>query len=604
MIKKRRVYLIFQVIFFLFMTVLFFEFNTPFSIAASNKKNEEFSIQDLTLKITKSASSKQPGEVRIIKVNSKSNVKNMKIPEQVKYNEKSYKIIEIGFKAFKGINAETIELPETIKTIEWYAFQNCINLKEISIPEATMTIGTGCFRGCADLKKVKLPKKLKKLSTSSFYGCEQLESINTSNLTEIGAYAFYNCKNLVDIDSENASIIYNNAFNNCSSLKKIDLSSWNSNRISKDLFKGCTSLTEINLSDRIETIDDSCFANLKKLQIINLEKIKTIGNNAFYNCTNLKEVNLNKVIYIGSAAFNNCTSLQEVHLKNISNLQEETFRNCISLRKVSVEGTLNHIGNYCFYGCNNLTDINLENISVLGISAFENCANLQGVLLPDYVDISENSFKGCDNLVVSVNKSANIVNYLANNNINHKFMNIPKLDIQKIEAYYADTYLFLKLTNISSDIYSKINGPYTFLDSSGDEVGGGFVNLLYAISPGESYILQIPLNQNTKYTDYKLDLTCSVEKAEIEDLSKYLELIIEEKSVLTDLISDYNVHFESKSPKKINQAKIQIIFYNNDKIVSINETNRYDIYKGVFDSVEHLPSSYLYTSYKINIYTY
>jgi hypothetical protein len=325
------------------------------------------------------------------------------------------------------------------------------------------------------------------------------------------------------------------------------------------LFKGCTKLAEVKLSDNVDTIDDACFANLQNLKVINLDKIKRIGSTAFENCIKLKEINLNSVTYIGNSAFRNCMRLNEV---------------------------------------------NLSNTMVIGTSAFENCNSMQSVYLNNSAIIDENVFKGCENMIAAIRSDSYLIGYLERNKIKYKYTNIPDLDIRKIEPYYTDEALYLILTNKSTEPYSNINGTYTLLDAVGDEVGGGKVNLSYIVlKPGASYILQIPLNNEIEFSDFKLDLTCSDVITTNEDASKYLNLSFTEKTIVDNLRSTYAVHFESTSPKKISEARIQIIFFNNDKIVSIYETTKKEIYKGSQDRIEQFPCSQLYTTYIINIFT-
>ncbi len=50
--------------------------------------------------------------------------------------------------------AGKLVLPETVETIDAYAFNNCIRLTEIVLPEALYTIGEGAFFGCNAVKKI------------------------------------------------------------------------------------------------------------------------------------------------------------------------------------------------------------------------------------------------------------------------------------------------------------------------------------------------------------------------------------------------------------------------------------------------------------------
>lgn len=66
----------------------------------------------------------------------------------------------IGESAFKYSKLEEIILPDSIKTIEEYAFTSCDNLKTLVIPNGTKIIGEGAFYGCSYLEEIFLPDSL------------------------------------------------------------------------------------------------------------------------------------------------------------------------------------------------------------------------------------------------------------------------------------------------------------------------------------------------------------------------------------------------------------------------------------------------------------
>ncbi|MCR5430284.1 MAG: leucine-rich repeat domain-containing protein, partial [Eubacterium sp.] len=70
---------------------------------------------------------------------------NIKIPENVTINGKTYKVTIIDANAFSNINAITsVELPDTIKSIRANAFSNT-GIKEMRIPDSVEEIDTYAF---------------------------------------------------------------------------------------------------------------------------------------------------------------------------------------------------------------------------------------------------------------------------------------------------------------------------------------------------------------------------------------------------------------------------------------------------------------------------
>ena len=93
--------------------------------------------------------------------------------------------------AFDNCSGVTkIILPDSIKTIESYAFFSC-GMLEISIPASVSTIGASAFYGCKALKKLALPEGLKTIRRQLFtYSGVQAVYIPAS-VTSIEAYASY-----------------------------------------------------------------------------------------------------------------------------------------------------------------------------------------------------------------------------------------------------------------------------------------------------------------------------------------------------------------------------------------------------------------------------
>lgn len=91
--------------------------------------------------------------------------------------------------AFDNCSSVTkIILPDSIKTIESYAFFSC-GMLEISIPASVSTIGASAFYGCKALKKLALPEGLKTIRRQLFtYSGVQAVYIPAS-VTSIEAYA-------------------------------------------------------------------------------------------------------------------------------------------------------------------------------------------------------------------------------------------------------------------------------------------------------------------------------------------------------------------------------------------------------------------------------
>ena len=87
-------------------------------------------------------------------------------------------------------------IPNGVKTIGEYAFQNNKNIKKIVLPESITKIETSAFNRSA-IQNINLPSKLTEIKMWAFANCENLESvILPDGIEELSTYVFYNCKHL------------------------------------------------------------------------------------------------------------------------------------------------------------------------------------------------------------------------------------------------------------------------------------------------------------------------------------------------------------------------------------------------------------------------
>ena len=78
-------------------------------------------------------------------------------------------------------------LPNTLTTINDYAFAFYLNVKDVQIPYGVTTIGNNAFSDCHKIENVVLPGTVKKIGNCAFFVCDSLKSITIpTSVTEIG----------------------------------------------------------------------------------------------------------------------------------------------------------------------------------------------------------------------------------------------------------------------------------------------------------------------------------------------------------------------------------------------------------------------------------
>ena len=173
------------------------------------------------------------------------------------------------FKEF--INLESVELCPSIRRIPenafYYGTEGCTKLKEINL-ENVDTIGNNAFSGNAfetiDLTNVK------ELGRYAFDNCPQLTTVKLGPVCNVGRYAFAHCPKLTTINLGSANV--DNAsycFTGCSALKEI---TFNGTNLPLDFFYNCKSLETVNLGSRLESIEWSAFDGCTKLSTIYIDR--------------------------------------------------------------------------------------------------------------------------------------------------------------------------------------------------------------------------------------------------------------------------------------------------------------------------------------------
>lgn len=109
------------------------------------------------------------------------------------------KVTEIGT-SFRGMSWVTsIVIPDSITTLDKFAFQKCMSLQKITIPNSVTAIGEAVFYGCSSLTNIIIPKGVTGIGDLAFRDCISLTDITIpDSVTSIGYGAFIGCDLLPD----------------------------------------------------------------------------------------------------------------------------------------------------------------------------------------------------------------------------------------------------------------------------------------------------------------------------------------------------------------------------------------------------------------------
>ena len=283
-----------------------------------------------------------------------------------------YPVTAIGFGAFNSFRLERVQLPETVKVIEDYAFSWCFALREINFPEGLTSIGLGAFESCA-LESIHLPASVTEIGDYAFSDCsDTLRSITVAD----GNPAFEAKGNCL-IDKETKTLLLGCA----SSVIPEGVSA-----IGKNAFIGCSGLKRIALPNGVKWIGECAFADCEALTTATLPNgLLRIESGAFQRCSSLQSIVIpDSVTSILSTAFAQCTELAAVTMsKNLTELGEYAFYYCTRLSSIVIPDGVTMLGDYTFWDCYGLTEIKLsKNLKSIGFSTFANNVSLRSIDLP------------------------------------------------------------------------------------------------------------------------------------------------------------------------------------------------------------------------------
>jgi hypothetical protein len=120
-------------------------------------------------------------------------VKELIIPSQVVKNGNTYIVDKIGYASLFHNSIENVTIPDSVTTIDKYAFCNCNNLKQIKLSNNLQTIDVWAFSNSLILNDIYIPSSVTEIKSFAFREINTSIDINTNNAL-VDFQAFYGCK--------------------------------------------------------------------------------------------------------------------------------------------------------------------------------------------------------------------------------------------------------------------------------------------------------------------------------------------------------------------------------------------------------------------------
>lgn len=364
------------------------------------------------------------------------------IPSTITHNGTTYTVTCIGERAFGDSEITSVQLPESLRTIEDNAFSACLKLASVTFPDGLSSIGNQAFYACHNLTSIVIPRSLRQFKGGAFMycpitsitvdkenpvydsrnNCNAIIETSTNklvmgcpatvipdNITIIGEMAFHGSKITTLTLPETVKEIESYAFSNCDTLTAIHIPD-NVRRIGDHAFRYCNSLKSITLPSRLKKIEEGTFEDCRSLtSIIIPDAVTKIEEEAFSNCESLTSIHIGKsfstyndypfgfkvpdlmriTIDKGNKVFDsrdNCNAI----------IRTSTNELLFACNATTIPNTVTKLGDCAFWGVPKIKTLVIpESVKTIGETTFS-CDSLISITLPASLkNIGENAFEGC-----------------------------------------------------------------------------------------------------------------------------------------------------------------------------------------------------------------
>ncbi len=329
-----------------------------------------------------------------------------------------FNLLEDGtYSVTRGINATkvaAIEIPATynsqpVTVVDGFAFKDCTKLVSLTIPDSVKIVEYSAFQGCKRLEEINVKSVIANSALATYWSVDGV-LIHKDELTghtqiayypqaKKGAYTvpegvteipmnLFEKTQITEITiAASTTVIRAKAFYNCSTLKKITFAAGGTDNlvIEDGAFQNCTNLSAITLPARLselqineETHTMTMFSGCGALTHINIE----LGNQIYASNNGIITNKAGDELIFCPTARSGAYTIPQ----GIETIAPYAFYDCDKLTVVSIPGYVKTIGDYAFANCSRIARVEFIGGAVAGMKtdigegAFADMSNLKEIL--------------------------------------------------------------------------------------------------------------------------------------------------------------------------------------------------------------------------------
>lgn len=303
-----------------------------------------------------------------------------------------------------GSRKGSYTIPESVTTIESFAFGGCTGLTNVLIPSSVKSIGGRAFEYCSGLSQLVVPDGVTNIAYMAFKGCSNLASIEIpARVVNIDPNSFIDCTNLsaINVDTLNTvyasmdGVMFDNTFTTLVQFPTGKHGSYiipsGVTNVGATAFYTCNGLTNITIPE-----------SLTNMTFMFYEGDGITANNI--DPRNPGYISVNGVVFN-----RDMTTLIKypagviggyIIPNSVTNIGSGAFMGCKRLASITIPTSVTGIGNSAFSGCKRLTNIIIpEGVPKIGYSTFSYCDNLVSITIPGSVTNTDSgAFSDCKSL--------------------------------------------------------------------------------------------------------------------------------------------------------------------------------------------------------------